>query len=47
MDKALIIGDRPLHVILRILILGLRQMHGQISTITETHVAESVVLVSA
>jgi hypothetical protein len=46
MDKAVIIGDHPLHVIIRILILGLGQINGQIPAITETHVADSVVLVS-
>jgi hypothetical protein len=46
MDKAEIIGDRPLHVVIRILILGLGQINGQIPAITEKHVADSVVLVS-
>lgn len=47
MDTAVIIGDTPLHLIIRTLILGLGQIDHQIPPITVKHVAESVVLASA
>ena len=47
MDKAIAIGDTPLRLVLRALILGPGQINGHIPSITETHVAESAILVGA
>ncbi|KAI9444417.1 hypothetical protein BJY52DRAFT_1194328 [Lactarius psammicola] len=44
MDKAIAIGDTPLRLVLRALILGPGQINGHIPSITETHVAESAIL---
>ena len=45
MDKAVVIVDDPLHVVLCVLILGHSQWNGQIPHITEIHVADSIILV--
>jgi hypothetical protein len=47
MDKKVVIGDYPLHLIIRTLVLGLSQINGQVPPIMEKHIAESVVLVSS